>query len=367
MFGGNSNWRGPVWFPINVMLIRALLNLYVYYGDEFTVECPTGSGRQLNLYEVAREISDRLTGTFLRGRRRPPPGARRSADLAERPALARPAAVLRVLPRRQRRRHRRQPPDRLDRQRGAAAPAVPRRQLERMAQWRGSRPAAKRKPAATAAASRGRRATTGHAMTGWPDQPVIYEVNTAVWLAELSRAAAGASRWPTWPSDWDAVTPAGVDAVWLMGVWERSPAGLAMANANAELLASFREALPDLRARRRDRLAVLRAPLRRRRGFRRAGRAGRGPRRAGRARRPAAPRLRAQPRRPRPPVGDRAARSGSSGAARPTCEADPAGWLAVGGQVLARGRDPYFPPWPDVVQLDAFSPGAAGRDGDDAG
>ncbi|MFG2937678.1 glucosidase [Streptomyces sp. NPDC048282] len=66
MFGGNSNWRGPVWFPINVLLIRALLNLHAYHGDTFTVEFPTGSGRQLNLYEVAREISGRLTSTFLR-------------------------------------------------------------------------------------------------------------------------------------------------------------------------------------------------------------------------------------------------------------------------------------------------------------
>jgi hypothetical protein len=66
MFGGNSNWRGPVWFPINIMLIRALLHLYGYFGDGFTVECPTGSGKQCTLYQVAREISDRLTGTFLR-------------------------------------------------------------------------------------------------------------------------------------------------------------------------------------------------------------------------------------------------------------------------------------------------------------
>ena len=66
MFGGNSNWRGPVWFPINIMLIRALLHLYVYFGDEFTVECPVGSGKQCNLYEVAGEIADRLTATFLR-------------------------------------------------------------------------------------------------------------------------------------------------------------------------------------------------------------------------------------------------------------------------------------------------------------
>jgi hypothetical protein len=66
MFGGNSNWRGPVWFPINVMLIRALLNLHVFFGEDFMVECPTGSGRQMTLFEVAREIGDRLTGTFLR-------------------------------------------------------------------------------------------------------------------------------------------------------------------------------------------------------------------------------------------------------------------------------------------------------------
>ncbi|MGH3278981.1 MAG: MGH1-like glycoside hydrolase domain-containing protein [Trebonia sp.] len=67
MFGGNSNWRGPVWFPVNVMLIRALLHLFGYFGDGFTVECPTGSGKHCTLYEVAREISDRLTSTFLRG------------------------------------------------------------------------------------------------------------------------------------------------------------------------------------------------------------------------------------------------------------------------------------------------------------
>jgi mannosylglycerate hydrolase MGH1-like protein len=66
MFGGNSNWRGPVWFPINLMLIRALLNLYVYYGDDFTVACPTGSDQQMNLMQVAQEISNRLVATFLK-------------------------------------------------------------------------------------------------------------------------------------------------------------------------------------------------------------------------------------------------------------------------------------------------------------
>jgi hypothetical protein len=66
MFGGNSNWRGPVWFPVNVLLIRALLQFHAHYGDSFRVEFPTGSGRELNLFDVAREISDRLQRTFLR-------------------------------------------------------------------------------------------------------------------------------------------------------------------------------------------------------------------------------------------------------------------------------------------------------------
>jgi hypothetical protein len=66
MFGGNSNWRGPVWMPMNVIIIRALLNYYLYYGDNFKIECPTGSGRMMNLYEVSKEISDRLTRIFLK-------------------------------------------------------------------------------------------------------------------------------------------------------------------------------------------------------------------------------------------------------------------------------------------------------------
>jgi hypothetical protein len=66
MFGGNSNWRGPVWMPVNALILRALLNLYSFYGDEFTVECPTGSGQRMTLFEVGQEISRRLAGTFLR-------------------------------------------------------------------------------------------------------------------------------------------------------------------------------------------------------------------------------------------------------------------------------------------------------------
>jgi len=66
MFGGNSNWRGPIWMPVNALIIRALLNFYVYYGDDFRVECPTGSGKLKTLYEVAEDITGRLASIFLR-------------------------------------------------------------------------------------------------------------------------------------------------------------------------------------------------------------------------------------------------------------------------------------------------------------
>ena len=64
MFGGNSNWRGPVWFPINFIILRGLIQLHRYYGDRFKIECPTGSGREMNLLEVASELGRRLATTF---------------------------------------------------------------------------------------------------------------------------------------------------------------------------------------------------------------------------------------------------------------------------------------------------------------
>jgi hypothetical protein len=66
MFGGNSNWRGPIWMPVNGLIVRALLQYHAYYGDQFTVECPTGSGRHMTLYQVAEEISRRLASIFLK-------------------------------------------------------------------------------------------------------------------------------------------------------------------------------------------------------------------------------------------------------------------------------------------------------------
>jgi hypothetical protein len=66
MFGGNSNWRGPIWFPVNALIIRGLLQYYLYYGNDFKIECPTGSGRMMTLYQVAQEIANRLAAIFTR-------------------------------------------------------------------------------------------------------------------------------------------------------------------------------------------------------------------------------------------------------------------------------------------------------------
>jgi hypothetical protein len=65
MFGGNSNWRGPIWMPVNALIVRALLQYYTYYGNDFLIECPTGSGTKMNLYEVAQELVRRLSNIFL--------------------------------------------------------------------------------------------------------------------------------------------------------------------------------------------------------------------------------------------------------------------------------------------------------------
>ena len=190
---------------------------------------------------------------------------------------------------------------------------------------------------------------------GWPTAPVIYEVNTAVWLDELSRRDSRAvTLGEVAGADWDAVCPDGTDAVWLMGVWERSAAGLALARANGELMASFREALPDLRD---D--DVIGSPYCVRRyvaepafggveGLAAARRA-----LAARGRRLVLDYVPNHVAPDHPWVTDHPERFVRG---RPADLAgEPSAWLQTDGAVLAHGRDPYFPPWPDVVQLDAFS------------
>ncbi|WP_394849268.1 glucosidase [Pendulispora brunnea] len=82
LFGGNSNWRGPIWFPVNYLLIEALQKYHHFYGDELKVECPTGSGKWMNLWDVSSELSRRLASLFLRGKdgRRPIDGSQEKLE-----------------------------------------------------------------------------------------------------------------------------------------------------------------------------------------------------------------------------------------------------------------------------------------------
>src|SRR5262249_3154126 len=122
MFGGNSNWRGPIWMPVNALIIRALLNFYLYYGDNFKIECPTGSGRLMNLFEVATEITDRLARIFVRDRngRRPVYGG--TKKFQEDPHWRGPNLLFQEFPPPHRGRARARPHDRLDRARRRGLP-----------------------------------------------------------------------------------------------------------------------------------------------------------------------------------------------------------------------------------------------------
>jgi len=91
IFGGNSNWRGPVWFPINYLLIESLQQFHHYYGDDFKVECPTGSGRFLHLKEVANELSNRLIRLWLRDKNGERPYERGQGAAVSSPQLTKEA------------------------------------------------------------------------------------------------------------------------------------------------------------------------------------------------------------------------------------------------------------------------------------
>ncbi len=194
-------------------------------------------------------------------------------------------------------------------------------------------------------------------MIPWPKHPAVYEINAWTWLDELGRkydSTLTLSGVP--PKEWDQLASFGVDAVWFMGVWERSPAGIAIANRNNGLLTDFRRALPDFRpadnvgspycVRRyvvdehlggREGLAVARKEL-----------AKRGmkiildfvPNHVA----PDHPWVVEHP--------EYFVRGNADDARN-----DPSSFIAAGGRVLANGRDPFFPAWPDVVQLNAFQPG----------
>ena len=194
-------------------------------------------------------------------------------------------------------------------------------------------------------------------MKAWPQNPVIYEINTWVWLQELSRRyQRPVSLAEVPPAEWDALASWGFDAVWLMGVWERSPAGRSIILQDGNLLNSFRETLPDYTA---DDLAgspycvrqyTVAASL--------GGNAGLAAAREELKRRglglildlvpnhvaPDHPWVRSHP--------EYCIQGDPEDLAR-----EPQSFFQAGDRVLARGRDPYSPPWQDVIQVNAFCHG----------
>jgi hypothetical protein len=193
-------------------------------------------------------------------------------------------------------------------------------------------------------------------MTPWPAQPTIYEVNTVVWLGELSRKYGRPVTLGDVPLEaWDELALRGVDAVWLMGVWERSAAGLRIARTDEALQRSFREALPDVHPE-----DVVGSPYCVRRYVADAslgGPAGLVAARQALARRSVRLLLDYVPNHVAPDhpwVGEHPEYF-VRGDAR-DLERTPPAFINAAGNVLALGRDPYFAPWPDVVQLNAFAP-----------
>jgi len=193
-------------------------------------------------------------------------------------------------------------------------------------------------------------------MPAWVGSPTIYEINTWVWVSELSAKTKAPVDLSSVPSaEWDSIGSLGFDAVWLMGVWERSPAGIAIANQNASLLADFRRALPDFRP--EDNVGspycVRQYVVDRHLG---------GPKGLAIARKELAKRgmhliLDFVPNHVAPDhpwVTEH-----TDYFIRGTLDdlrSDPSSYAKVNRTVFACGRDPYFPAWPDVLQLNAFHP-----------
>lgn len=191
----------------------------------------------------------------------------------------------------------------------------------------------------------------------WSRYPVVYEISTWVWLSDLSRKYGKSIDLSSVPSaEWDAVSAYGFDAVWLMGVWERSPTGIAIANQNQGLLADFKRALPDFHP--EDNVGspycVRRYVVDQHLG---------GPEALASAREELAKRgmnlvldfvpNHVAPDHPWVREHPECFIRGDSNDARK----DSSSFIEINGMVFACGRDPYFPAWPDVLQLNAFEPG----------
>jgi glycosidase len=193
-------------------------------------------------------------------------------------------------------------------------------------------------------------------MSALPAHPFVYEINTWVWVDELGRRLGTEIDLAGVPAEeWDAIAELGFDAVWLMGVWERSPAGTAIALANDAIVESFRRALPDF-----TNADVVGSPYCVREytvAEHLGGPAGLASAREALAKRGLGLVLDFVPNHVAPDHPWTSAHPEYFvGGSEEDLERDPTSFVKVGHRVLANGRDPYFPAWPDVVQLNAFSP-----------
>jgi hypothetical protein len=188
-------------------------------------------------------------------------------------------------------------------------------------------------------------------------RPVIYEINTWVWLNELSRKHGSAVTLGSVPDEaWEELAALGVDAVWLMGVWQRSPAGIRIAMGNEDLVASFRRALPDVAA--EDNVGSPYCVRRYEVDPRLGGASGLTAARARLASRGVGLILDFVPNHVAPDHPWAADHPEYFIQGSPIDRTtDPRSFIAAGGRIFACGRDPYFPAWPDVLQLNAFDPG----------
>lgn len=194
-------------------------------------------------------------------------------------------------------------------------------------------------------------------MNPWPSYPLIYEINTWVWLGELSRKYGTPVDLSTVPKpEWDAIASCGFDAVWFMGVWERSPAGIEISMRNKGLLEDFTRALPDFSP--EDNVGSPYCVRRYTVDPHLGGTTGLATARRKLGERGMRLILDFVPNHVAPdhPWAGEHPEYFVRGSADDV-KSDPASFVESGGTVFARGRDPYFPAWPDVLQLNAFDPG----------
>jgi hypothetical protein len=230
MFGGNSNWRGPIWFPVNALLIRALLSFHLYYGDNFKIECPTGSSKLMNLFEVAHEIANRLTGIFLchESGRRPVFGG---AEKFQTDSHWRDNLLF------------------YEYFHGDNGAGIGASHQTGRAAYRDFRQArcgnlSERRKGSGPPSRKGEALGGGRTM---PRYPSLFQINTRVWLNRPSRKAGKRVMLADLDDTiFDGFAEQGFNWIWLLGVWQTGAARRAVSRRNRQWRAEFKALLPDL-------------------------------------------------------------------------------------------------------------------------